>query len=117
MERLTSAAEFSIYLRDDATSEQRGTIESLVDASGAAAGRDYVSKADALQRFRQEFAELATLAGSFDDNPFPASVEVRIREDAERDGRADALVERVAGCPASPTCDTTGSGSSSSRTD
>ena len=99
MERLTSAAEFSVYLRDDATSEQRGTIESLIDDSGAATGRDYVSKADALQRFRQEFAELATLASGFEDNPFPASVEVRIREDAERDGRADALVKRLASLP------------------
>ena len=29
----TAAAEFSVYLRDDATSEQRGTIEALVAAS------------------------------------------------------------------------------------
>jgi cell division transport system permease protein len=99
MERLTSAAEFSVYLRDDATSEQRGTIEAQIDDSGAALGREYVSKADALQRFRREFAELATLASSFEDNPFPASVEVRIREDAERDGRADALVKRLASLP------------------
>jgi cell division transport system permease protein len=99
LERWTSAAEFSVYLRDDATSEQRGTIEALIDGSGAAAGREYVSKADALQRFRQEFAELAALAASFDDNPFPASVEVRIRQEAERDGRAGELVKRLATLP------------------
>jgi len=99
LDRWTSAAEFSVYLRDDATSEQRGTIESLIDDSGAAAGREYVSKADALQRFRQEFIELAALATSFEDNPFPASVEVRIRPDAETDGRADELVKRLASLP------------------
>ena len=99
LQRWTAAAEFSVYLRDDATSEQRGTIESLIDDSGAAAGREYVSKTDALQRFRQEFAELAALAGGFDDNPFPASVEVRIREDAEADGRAAVLVQRLASMP------------------
>jgi cell division transport system permease protein len=99
LDRWTSAAEFSVYLRDDATSEQRGTIESLIDDSGAAAGREYVSKADALQRFRQEFIELAALATSFEDNPFPASVEVRIRSDAETDGRADELVKRLASLP------------------
>ena len=33
-----SAAEFSVYLRDDATSEQRGAIEALIDQSGVADG-------------------------------------------------------------------------------
>ncbi len=95
----TSATEFSVYLRDEATSEQRGAIEALIDDSGVANGREYVSKANALTRFRREFAELASLATGFEDNPFPASVEVRVRADAENDGRAEALVRRVATLP------------------
>ena len=95
----SSAAEFSIYLRDDATSEQRGTIEALIDGSGVAAGREYVSKAQALNRFRRDFAELASLTQGFEANPFPASVEVRVRPDAERDGRAGALVASLAAAP------------------
>ena len=59
----------------------------------------YVSKADALGRFRREFAELASLTNDFDDNPFPASLEVRVRSDAQEDGRADALVRRVSALP------------------
>lgn len=97
--RWTSAAEFSVYLRDDATSEQRGAIEAMVDESGVTGGREYVSKADALGRFRTEFAELASLTESFEGNPFPASVEVRVRPDAELDGRADDLVRRLAAAP------------------
>ena len=95
----TSASELSVYLRDETTSEQRGTIEGLIDESGVADGRDYVSKADALTRFRREFTDLASLATGFDDNPFPASVEVQVRTDTENDGRADALVRRVAALP------------------
>lgn len=95
----TSATEFSVYLRDEATSEQRGALESLIDDSRVADGREYVSKAEALTRFRREFAELASLAVGFEDNPFPASVEVRVLADAEGDGRADALVRRVAALP------------------
>jgi cell division transport system permease protein len=95
----TAAAEFSVYLRDDATSEQRGSIESVIDDSGVAAGRDYVSKPQALSRFRRDFTELASLTGGFDDNPFPASVEVRVLPEAERDGRAEALVRKVAALP------------------
>ena len=95
----TSAAEFSVFLRDDASSEQRGGIETALDQSGIVAGREYVSKTQALARFRREFAELASLTSGFDDNPFPASVEVRLRPEAEADGRADALVRRVASLP------------------
>ncbi len=94
-----SATELSVYLRDEATSEQRGTIEAAIDDSGVADGREYVSKVDALARFRREFAELASLTTGFDGNPFPASVEVQVRADAEDDGRADALVRRVAMLP------------------
>ena len=97
--RWTAAAEFSVYLRDDATSEQRGAIEAALDRSGVTAGREYVSKAEALVRFRREFAELASLTSGFADNPFPASLEVRVRPEAETDGRAEAVVRRVAALP------------------
>jgi cell division transport system permease protein len=97
--RWASASELSVYLADDASSEQRGAIESAIDESGISAGREYVSKAQALTRFRQEFSELAGLAEGFEDNPFPASIEVRVGEGAEREGRVDALVRQVAQLP------------------
>jgi cell division transport system permease protein len=97
--RWTTAAEFSVYLRDDATSEQRGAIEAAIDQSGVAARREYVSKAQALVRFRKEFADLAPLADGFDDNPFPASLEVQVRPEAERDGRANTAVTRLLRLP------------------
>ena len=98
--RWSAVAEFSIFLRDDATSEQRGAVEAAIDQSGVALGRVYVSKAEALQRFRRDFVELADLAAGVEDNPFPASIEVRIRPDAEQDGRtarAVATLGRLAG--------------------
>ena len=93
------AAEFSVFLRDDATSEQRGAIETAIDQSGVAAAREYVSKAEALSRFRREFADLAALTDGFADNPFPASVEVRIRPESERTGAAASAVARLAAMP------------------
>lgn len=95
----SAAAEFSVYLRDDASSEQRGAIEALIDHSGVAAARDYVSKAEALGRFRRDFAELATLTTAFDDNPFPASLEVRVRPEAQEGGQVEGLVARLAASP------------------
>jgi len=97
--RWTSAAEFSVYLDDGASSEQRGAVEAVIDRSPATGGREFVSKADALVRFRTEFAELAALAEDLGDNPFPASIEVRIATGADQDGSADALVRDVASLP------------------
>lgn len=91
----TSAAEFSVFLADAASSEQRGAVEAAIDRSGAALGREYVSKDEALARFRREFAGLAQLAEGLEDNPFPASIEVRVEPSAERDGRAAALTRRL----------------------
>jgi cell division transport system permease protein len=96
--RWSTAAEFSVYLRDDATSEQRGNIETFIDQSGISMGREFVSKAEALTRFRREFAELAELTSGFDDNPFPASIEVRVRPEGAREG-ADGVVRRLLTMP------------------
>lgn len=96
--RWTAAAEFSVYLRDDATSEQRSAIEVAIDQSGLAVGRAFVSKAEALTRFRREFAELAELTSGFDENPFPASIEVRVRPGADHDNAED-VVKRLMAMP------------------
>jgi cell division transport system permease protein len=103
VERLTeqwsTTPEFSVFLRDDATSEQRGAIESAIDKSGVSAGRTYLSKSDALARFRREFTDLNAVTGGLEENPFPASIEVRVGADADRAGRATAAVAQIAGLP------------------
>jgi cell division transport system permease protein len=97
--RLGAAAEFSIYLRDDASSDQRGAIESALDGSGLTAAREYVSKQQALSRFRTQFTDLAALTSDLGDNPFPASIEVRVRPDADAEGEVDRLVAAIARMP------------------
>jgi cell division transport system permease protein len=96
--RWSSAAEFSVYLRDDATSEQRAGVETAIDQSGLAEGREFVSKAEALTRFRREFAELSELTAGFDENTFTASIEVRMRPGADH-GAAEGLVKRLIATP------------------
>jgi cell division transport system permease protein len=87
--RWSSAAEFSVYLHDDATSDQRAAIESAIDRSGLSDGREYVSKAEALTRFRREFAELSELTAGF---------EVRVRPGAEQES-AEGMVKRLMAMP------------------
>src|SRR5688572_24664202 len=76
------AAEFSVYLSDAASAEQRALIEKTLNESGVVAALEFVSKADALRRFKQNFGALAQAAGDLDSNPLPASLEVRLRPNA-----------------------------------
>jgi cell division transport system permease protein len=96
--RFTDAAEFSVYLRDDATSEQRGAIEATLDSSGVTSGRDYVSKQQAAARFRSGHPDLVPVAESLEADPFPASIEVRLDTSSE-EARVTALVREVTSMP------------------
>jgi cell division transport system permease protein len=98
--RWTEAAELSVYLRDDATSEQVKGIDHLIGGSGLAAERHYVSKADAAARFREDFPDLAGTTERLDSNPLPASFEVRLSS-AARDagGAVDNLASTLTAAP------------------
>jgi cell division transport system permease protein len=96
--RWTESAELSVYLKDGATAGQLQVVDELVSQSGLAARREYVSKAQAAIRFRQDFPDLAGAADRMDSNPFPASFEVRLKPDVREAGAAvDNLASTLAG--------------------
>jgi cell division transport system permease protein len=75
--RWSESAEMSVYLRDDVTKDQLQAIDGLVAQSGLPNQRQYLSKTDAVARFREDFPDLAGAADRLERNPFPASIEVR----------------------------------------
>jgi cell division transport system permease protein len=79
--RWSEAAEFAVYLRDDVTPDQMKTIQGAIGASGLAASQQHVSKAQAADRFKQDFPDLGVTASRLERNPFPASIDVRLRAD------------------------------------
>src|SRR4029453_10789781 len=97
LERLSaewsSAAELSVYLKDDVTVADRAAIENMLEPGDVVASHEFVSKADALTRFKQTFTELATSVDSLGENPLPASFEVRLRPSAA--DRVDGLAQRL----------------------
>lgn len=100
VDRWREAAEMSIYLAGDASPEQLRTIEELVDRSGLAASREYISKSQAAARFKQDFPDLAAAADKVQSNPFPASLEVQLLPDAQAAGDAvDRLAASLGGTP------------------
>jgi cell division transport system permease protein len=89
------AAEISVYLHDDVTPADRGDVERLLAPGGAVAAYEFVSKEEALRRFKLMFADLAATADTLDDNPLPASYEVRLRPSADAQGQVDGLVDKL----------------------
>ena len=89
----SDSAELSVYLKDDVTPEQRQALEAALAPGDVVASREYISKGDALARFKQTFGELAAAMDSAGDNPLPASLEVRLRPGPG----AGAAVDKVGG--------------------
>ncbi len=92
----SSSADMSVYLSDAVTPAERQAIESVL-AGDVVTERTYVSKADALARFRSTFADLASGMEGLGDNPLPASYEVRLRTGPDQ--AIDSLVGRVRELP------------------
>src|SRR5262249_23630964 len=55
----SSAAELSVYLKDDISTQDRAAVERLLAPGELIAGSEFVSKADALARFKSTFTDLA----------------------------------------------------------
>jgi cell division transport system permease protein len=91
----SSAAEMSVYLKDEITAEERRAIESLLAPSDLVASHEYVSKAEALNRFKQTFTDLSSAVDTLGDNPLPASFEVRLRSTPSAQASVDELGSRL----------------------
>ena len=89
------AAEMSVYLRDGVSAEGRAAIDQLLAESDLVAGREYVSKGDALVKFKRDFADLSSMAGDLSDNPFPASFEVHLQSVTQDAAAIERLAMRL----------------------
>jgi cell division transport system permease protein len=87
----SDVAEMSVYLKDDVTREQRRALETALAPDDVIASHEYVSKSDALARFKQTFTDLASTVDTLGDNPLPASYEVRLRPGAGVAASVDRL--------------------------
>jgi len=95
----SDSAELSVYLKDDVTPEQRQALEAALVPGDVVASREYVSKAEALSRFKKTFGELAAAMDGAGDNPLPASLEVRLRPGPGASAAVDALGNQLRQMP------------------
>lgn len=94
-EEWSGAAEMSVYLADDISADGRASIEQALGSDASVVRVDFVDKDVALARFKQTFPDLAETLGTMEQNPLPASLDVRLRSSAAAQSAIDALVERM----------------------
>lgn len=99
LDRWLEAAEMSIYLQDTATNDERAALEQFLKAQPQVAAVEYVPRERALERFKADFPELKDVAAGVGENPFPSSIEVRLRSASAGDASAEALSRDVSGRP------------------
>lgn len=67
-----------IYLEPAATPQEAQAVDAFLAARPELAKRRFVSREEALARFKSYFANLSEVVGQLDDNPFPPSYEVEV---------------------------------------
>jgi cell division transport system permease protein len=85
------AAGVSVYLDDGVTPADRAAVERMLAPGDVVTGFEFVSKAEALKRFKETFTDLASTIDTLDPNPLPASYEVRLRPDSAGRAAVDRL--------------------------
>jgi cell division transport system permease protein len=98
-EEWSGAAELSVYLNDDVSGADRAAIERELRADGSVSDVEFVAKDAALKRFKETFPDLAQTLGAMNENPLPASLDVRLRSSSAAQASVDALVERLRVAP------------------
>jgi len=67
-----------VYLEAGATPQQVAAVDHYLASQRELAGRRFVTREQALARFKSYFANLADVVGQLDENPFPPSFEVDV---------------------------------------
>ncbi len=80
LEGWSSRVQVTAYLTDDARPTDREELESLLASLDEVESFEFVSKEQAVERFRSYFPELEGLPGMLESNPLPASIEIQIAD-------------------------------------
>jgi len=73
-----------IYLHADATAQQSQAVDRFLASKPEFAHRRFVTREQALARFKAWFANIAEVVGELDENPFPPSYEVEVAPSVAR---------------------------------
>jgi len=99
VDRWSREIQLNVYLLDDATDAAVEGLRERLEGLPEVEDVRYVSKEEALARFREYFADLRDLPDALGSNPLPASLEVRLREEARSPETVARLARGLSGMP------------------
>jgi cell division transport system permease protein len=97
--RWTEKVQVIVYLEDATEDRVRASLENRLREDPAVGSVDFVSREQALARFREMFRDLSSLPEDLGENPFPASLEVTLKADRQSPAEVERLARAFAGVP------------------
>jgi cell division transport system permease protein len=97
--RWTEKVQVIVYLEDGTEDRVRASLENRLREDPAVGSVDFVSREDALRRFREMFRDLSSLPEDLGENPFPASLEVTLSAERQSPSEVERLAKAFTGVP------------------
>lgn len=94
---LEAEANINVYLKDDITVAQTNAVNRTIKNMAEVQSATFVSKAEALSRFKVRMKDSPGLLDALSGNPLPASFEVKFKTDAQNSASIDALKAKLKG--------------------
>lgn len=89
----------SFYLEDDLAPRIRASLENQLRDDPAVRAVEYVTREEAVERFRKLFRDLASLPEDLGSSPFPASLEVTLKTGRESPDEVQRIVKDYGEAP------------------
>jgi cell division transport system permease protein len=97
--RWTEKVQVIVYLEDGVEDRVRASLENRLRDDPAVGAVAFVSREQALARFREMFRDLSSLPEDLGENPFPASLEVTLRADRQSPAEVQRMAKAFEGAP------------------
>jgi len=97
VERWQGHSRVSIYFETDATPPQIAAVDSFLATHPELAHRRFVTRQEALARFRSYFTNVSDVVGQLDENPFPSSYECDVSQQTVQASSFHGLIGALRG--------------------
>lgn len=97
--RWTETVQVIVYLEEATPDRVRESLENRLREDPAVASLQFVSREEALARFRGMFRDLSSLPEDLGENPFPPSLEVNLRPERQSAAEVERLAGALTGVP------------------
>jgi cell division transport system permease protein len=95
MGQWTEDVHVNVFLKDSADPVDSARVETIIKSSPAVRRYEYISREQAVERFRSYYPSMADLTNDLPSNPFPPSFEISIRKEFQNRAAVEQMVDRL----------------------